>query len=265
MADDKSSDEKPKFDPFKPAEPRLPGIPEKKQAAAAPAPSEPGSAAAVPVEAAAAGPAWLPPQLRALPPAALYGAAGALALLLVLIVWMVVSSDEAPPPTPVTSSPAPAATQTALPAGSPAAEPAPDVVTLPAPVATTKEMAKAWSHKKFIIRQSGQRIPAMVLRLPGSAGSSAAYWGFTLQAPYGTCELELVTDLEKLAGDYGYRAQHPMVADPCTRAVFNPLSYGSIGASTFARGEVVRGTALRPPMAVQIRVQKGEVVAVRTE
>ncbi len=275
MADDKPP-EKPAFDPFKPAEPRLPGVPEKKAAKPAAPPTTGGAApTAAPASGAsaepAAVPAWmekLPPQLRALPPAALYGGAGAVVLVLVILVWLVFRSPEPPPAPPQQTTSAPSA---AVPSGASAgeagqpAEPTPEVVTLPATVATTKDLAKAWSYRKFIIRQSGERIPAMVLRLPGSAGNSSAYWGFSLRAPFGRCELELITDTQKLANEYGYNVSHPMVADPCTQTLFHPLRMGSIGPSTYTRGEVVQGTALRPPIAVEIRIQKGEVIAFRTE
>jgi hypothetical protein len=40
---------------------------------------------------------------------------------------------------------------------------------------------------------------------------------------------------------------------------------GGIGRSTYVRGEVVHGSALRPPVAIDVRVEKGQVIAVRTE
>jgi len=272
MADDKPSDEKPKFDPFKPAEPRLPGVPEKKppKPAAAPPPKAEGTESAG-AAAAPAGPAWmqkLPPQLRALPPAALYGGAGAVLLLIVIVLWMALGSGEAPAPeSAATTAPA----SSAPPASSPATqaqsnEPPPEIVRLPATVALTKDMTKVWSSKKFIVQQLTGRVPALVVRIPvGSAGSSSGYWGFLATVPFGRCELELVTDLKKLAEEYNYQSNVPMVVDPCTQTLFHPLQMGTIGPSTYARGEVVRGTALRPPIMIDIRVERGEVIAVRTE
>jgi hypothetical protein len=269
LVSDQPSDEKPKFDPFKPAEPRLPGVPEKKAPKPAPKPAEAESATApAPTTEAQPTPAWmakLPPQLRALPPKALYAGAGGLLLLLVIVLWMAFGSgSESTSGTPQGA----ASGADVPPVGSPrvAGEPAPEVVTLPAPVATTQEMAKPWSYKKFIVRQAGQRTPAMLLRVPaGTANSGSGYWAFLLQSPFGRCELELMTDTEKLESEYGYRAQNPMVVDPCSRAVFHPLRMGGIGRSTYVRGEVVHGSALRPPVAIDVRVEKGQVIAVRTE
>ncbi len=266
---DQPSDEKPTFDPFKPAEPRLPGVPEKK----APKPAaKPSATDPAPAPAQAATPAWmekLPPQLRALPPAALYGGTGGILLLLVIVLWFAFRPSDT-----VTPSPAPSATTAPAtpPAASPGvasgqpSEPPPEVLTLPAAVATTQEMAKPWSFKKFMVRQAGTRTPAMLLRIPvASAASANGYWAFMLQSPFGRCELELITDLQKLQSDYGYRAQYPMVVDPCSQALFHPLRMGSIGASTYVRGELVQGSALRPPIAIDVRVERGQVIAVRTE
>jgi len=266
---DQPSDEKPKFDPFKPAEPRLPGVPEKKppKPAATPPDGAPAAAGATAAEQPApSGMEKLLSQFRALPPLAQYGS-GAVVLLLVvsLIAWMASGSGTAPDP----AAPAAATGEPAtLPPGSArvASAAAVEVVTLPAPVATTQEMSRPWTSKKFIVRQAGQRTPAMLLRVPaGSAGSANGYWAFLLQSPFGRCELELMSDLEKLQSEYSYRAQHAMVVDPCSRAVFHPLRMGSIGQSTYVRGEVVQGSALRPPIAIDLRVERGQVIAVRTE
>lgn len=117
-----------------------------------------------------------------------------------------------------------------------------------------------------MIRQAGARRPAIVVRLPNaSSGDSSGYWAFLLQSVYGKCELELVADLNKLAADYSYRAAHPMVVDPCTQTLFHPLRLDTIGPGIYARGEVVQGTAIRPPLAVEIRIERGHIIAVRTE
>ena len=99
----------------------------------------------------------------------------------------------------------------------------------------------------------------MVVHLP-----EGGYWAFSLEEPYGRCELEFVTDVAKLRKEYGYPASHPMVGDPCTHTVYDLLRYGSAPAG-LVRGEVVRGTAIRPPLAIEVRVEGHRVVAARTE
>ena len=75
---------------------------------------------------------------------------------------------------------------------------------------------------------SGASTQALLVRLPvASAMGEDGYWAFALSAAYGRCKLEYVTDLKKLASEYGYRAgKHPMI--------------GPIGDRSAAHGKVAR-------------------------
>jgi len=158
-----------------------------------------------------------------------------------------------------------------------AKSPAPEVetqhVSAPAPegsarVATLAELARPWSAKRFFLhkRFTNELVVAIVVRLPGGAANrSASYWAFSLQAPYGRCELEYVTDLAKLKSQYGYRAHYPMVADPCNRILYDPLHMGSVPGGAWARGEVVHGGGIRPPMGIGVRVQGDHLIAGQIE
>jgi hypothetical protein len=131
----------------------------------------------------------------------------------------------------------------------------------PGEVATTEELSKAWSAKRFLFRNplTSETVPAMVVRLPGGG-----YWGFSLREPYGSCDMEFVTDLQKLQSYYSFRASHPMVADPCDRTVFDLTQYGTAPRG-LVRGEIAQGTAIRPPLAIEIRTNGNQVLAVRME
>jgi hypothetical protein len=131
----------------------------------------------------------------------------------------------------------------------------------PGEIATTNELAAEWSSKKFIFRDplTSQESPAMVVHLPGGV-----YWGFSLREPYGTCEMELVTDMAKLRSEYNYRGSHPMVGDPCNRGVFDLTKYGS-GPAGLVRGEIAQGAAVRPPLAIEIQVHGKQVIAKKIE
>src|SRR5713226_3444080 len=137
-------------------------------------------------------------------------------------------------------------------------------------VADATEMAKPWSSKEFLIRNrlSGENIPAFLIRLPaGSPSQPGGYWAFEQKAPYGDCKLEYVTDLDKLKKDYGFRdPKHPMVGNPCSRTVFDPLKTTNLpGTGAWARGSIVQGSDLRPPLAVELKVEGKKILAVRTE
>jgi hypothetical protein len=131
----------------------------------------------------------------------------------------------------------------------------------PGPVATTAELSKEWSSKRFIYRapQSADNIPAVVIKLPNNV-----YWGVSLREPFGTCEMEYVTDTAKLTAVYNFSADHPMIGDPCTKAVFDLLKYGPAPGGV-VRGETVSGAAVRPPIAIQMAVKGKDIVAVKIE
>jgi hypothetical protein len=152
--------------------------------------------------------------------------------------------------------------QTAPPAALEAEKPAPNVPVGPGPVATTEELAKTWAAKRFLFRDpvTSEPVPAMIVHLP-----DGSYWAFSLREPFGMCELDYVTGLEKLSTDYSFRAAHPMVVNPCSHTVYDLLRYGSSSDGGLVRGEVVEGTGIRPPMAIEVRVEGQQLVTGRME
>jgi hypothetical protein len=232
-----------KFDPFRPPKPRIPGVP-------SPAAASAGDPAELPT----------PPSISrkdsGLMPAPWIRLtlAGGLVIGIGLVWWIHGPSPKQAAHVSVVAIPSPSV-------ASDGPRPADGAPVAPGPVATTDELAKAWSAKRFLIRNplTTESIPAMVVHLP-----SGAYWGFSLREPYGDCQLEYVTDLKKLQADYHFHAVHPMVGDPCTGALFDLTRYGS-APSGLVRGEVEQGSAIRPPLAIEIQTRGKQVVAVRTE
>ena len=149
-----------------------------------------------------------------------------------------------------------------------AAQPAVPGPAGPVEVATVDELEKPWAAKKFtfVKPDSLERIPAVVVRLPGTPGDqSAGYWGFSLAAPYGLCNLEYITNLKDLAGRFNYPENHPMVAAPCDGTLFDPLRMGMTPAGAWVRGEVVQGAGIRPPVSIRIQVKGKSLIADRME
>ena len=137
-------------------------------------------------------------------------------------------------------------------------------------IAGIEEMAKPWSSKEFFIRNTitGEDTPALLVRLAtGSASQASGYWAFSLNAPFGNCRLEYVTDLTKLTNDYGFpAAKHPMVGNPCSRTVFDPLKMTYLaGTGALVRGAIAQGSDLRPPLGIEIQVRGRDILAIRTE
>jgi eukaryotic-like serine/threonine-protein kinase len=211
---------------------------------------------------------FVPPQAASAPPGFLAKviihkkplgvAAGVLAFLLIMNLIF------RPHPSAAPEAPPPAA---AAPAASvapdlPAPEPVPHNEPIaPGVVATVAQLAPPWAAKDFVFHNdaTGEFIPSMVVHLP-----RGGYWGFSMIAPYGRCHLEYVTDLQKLANDYGYPSDHPLVADPCNKSLFDLLRYGGpMGAEV--RGDIVRGMSLRPPLAIEIQQRGNSILATKME
>jgi hypothetical protein len=136
-------------------------------------------------------------------------------------------------------------------------------------VATIAEMAQPWTSKQFFIRNglTGENIPGLLIRLPGGSGAQeSAYWAFSMNAPYGNCQLEYIKDMDKLKTDYDFKAaKHPMVGNPCSRTVYDPLKLTNLPGNVWVRGTIVQGSDLRPPLGIELRVQGKNIEAVRME
>ena len=186
------------------------------------------------------------------------GAAVAVIAIAAAIFWWVKSR----PRKAVNSAP----TEIALPetpeSQTPALAAAPPAHAGSAVAATVEELSKPWTAKKFIFEKplTGETLDAMVIRLPGGG-----LWAFAVQEPYGRCDLEFITDIAQLAAKYGYRASHPMVVNPCNNTVYDPLKIGPLGGSTWARGEIVQGGGLRPPISIDVVVRGHSIIADRME
>lgn len=231
-----------KTEHLKPAQPRIPGVPESTAKTQvedeASAPSLPAGTAPAPI-----------------PMKWVVGACAAVLLFVLSIVWW---SHSRPPSGSPASGESAASSTLLLPSARPAE---PGLPSGPGPIATTEELAKPWASQKFNFKDklTGELTPAMVIHLPGGA-----YWAFSLNAPFSRCELKYITDLSKLSKEYAYAADHPMLVDPCSRTVYDLARYGT-GPNGLVRGEIVRGSGIRPPVAIEVRVEGHEVVAVRTE
>jgi hypothetical protein len=135
-------------------------------------------------------------------------------------------------------------------------------------VATVQELAEPWSSKTFSFHSSDNKenISSIVIRLPdGAPDQPESYWAFSLNPLLENCQLEYITDLQKLSSDYKFEAKHPMVGDPCSRAVFDPLQMADLPNGSWARGAIVKGYAFRPPLGVEIRITSDQLVAAKME
>jgi len=228
-------------DRFHPGMPKIPGLPH-------------GQVAARPRSA-----RWLPESGSRI--VVLLGAGSLLACA--LVVWILHGHGSHPPATVIPDADAPD-TQQSLP--QPPNDSAPSRIA-PGVIARLDELQKPWSSLEFtfVRPDTHEDVPALVVRLPGTAGSSSSYWGFSLEEPYEKCQLVYVTDLSKLSAQFGFNATHPMVGDPCDGAVFDPLGMGTRPDGAWVRGVIVQGGALRPPISIELEVRGQNLYAERIE
>lgn len=217
---------------------------------------EPGTAPNMPADRASASTNWLG---RETAPQVLFWVVGAVLAVCIVggvfFLWQRGSSSHA-------DRPIAEAARAAAPAVVDPVKPAPTLPVGPGPVGTTAELAKAWAGKRFLFRDpvTSEPVPAMIVHLP-----DGSYWAFSLREPFGTCDLAYVTELEQLRTDYNFPASHPMVVNTCNRTVYDLLRYGGSSDGGLVRGEVVEGLGIRPPMAIEVRVEGQQLVAVRME
>lgn len=237
-------------DPFKPQDPTIPGVT-----------GNPARMRAAPVP-----PAPLGPGSQRRPAKNVFADSRVIAGLVIAIILLVGvglfwhnHSTAAKKEKPVEEALAPAMSASASPAVEPAVSKA--VPIGPGPVATTVELAKPWSSKRFVFRapQTADDVPALVVHLPGNV-----YWGISMREPFGSCEMKYLTDLSQIADEYRYTAAHPMVVDPCNHAVYDLEKYGP-GPNGVVRGAIVSGAGVRPPLAIEMKAKGNQIVAVQIE
>ena len=136
-------------------------------------------------------------------------------------------------------------------------------------IANVTDLSKPWTSADFFVRNrlTGENIPATIVRLPsGSATLPTGYWAFSRKPPYGSCVLEYVADLNRLRDEYGFpRANHPLVGNPCSRTLYDPLKTSNLPGDIWMRGAIVQGSDIRPPYGVEIKIQGKQILAMRSE
>lgn len=202
-------------------------------------------------------------QQPGLKPVRLIGFLGGLVFCLLLVRWVMRSNaPEAAPakPTPQIELPEPAPDPNAA---------LPHATETQPGIATVQEMAQPWASKEFFYknRLSGETVRAILVRLPtGSPYQPANYWAFSVQSPFGNCRLEYIADIEKLKGDYAFHdAKHPMVGNPCSHTVFDPLKMVNIPGGIWVRGGIAQGSDLRPPLGIEVEIRDKQILAARME
>jgi len=134
-------------------------------------------------------------------------------------------------------------------------------------VATVSELPQPWSSKRFFFQSLtlSRYVPALIIRLPGSASEGKSYWAISLEVPFSRCEYAYIENVAKLSSEYGFEAAHPMVVNPCSRTIFDPLQLKELSGNILVRGAIVQGSDLRPPYGIEVKVRGDQIRAVAME
>jgi serine/threonine protein kinase len=134
-------------------------------------------------------------------------------------------------------------------------------------IATFAELATPWSSKKFFYRSlsASRNVPGLIVRLPGAATSRNSYWAFSLEAPFTNCKVEYVSDVDRLGNEYGVFTQHPMIVNPCSRSVFDPLQMKELPGHVLVRGAIIQGYDSRPPYGIEVSISGNRILATAME
>jgi serine/threonine protein kinase len=134
-------------------------------------------------------------------------------------------------------------------------------------LAIVSDLAEPWSSKRFFFRSLtlSRNVPALIIRLPGPPNESSSYWAFSLEAPFSQCQFVYIDDLPSLSSEYGFRATHPMVVNPCSNAIFDPLQLKELPGNILVRGAIVHGYDPRPPYGIEVKVVGNQIGAVAME
>jgi hypothetical protein len=116
-------------------------------------------------------------------------------------------------------------------------------------IGTLAELAVPWSSKKFFFHQdlTSRYVPAVVLRLQGNPRQTTPTGLLGVEVPFSQCQYQYITDLSQLSTAYEFVARHPMVGNPCTHSVFDPLQMKEVPGNYLVRGAIVHGWDTRPP------------------
>jgi len=125
-----------------------------------------------------------------------------------------------------------------------------------------------WSAKKFIYSRmvTHEAGPAIAIRLPvGNGRTSESYWSILQKAPYAQCDLDYITDVKEIATRFNFTAKHPLIADSCSNILYDPMRTATLADGSWARGEIVLGYGVRPPLQIEVRIEGDKLIAGRSE
>ncbi len=115
----------------------------------------------------------------------------------------------------------------------------------PLAVIDEKALAEPWTAAEFSFESEGERIPGIVVRLPG-----ARWYASSLICPHAKCVAKYFRDVTVAQDTFDVAAKNPVLGCPCHFSVFD-IADG---------GKVISGPAPNPPQQFTVEVRDGKVL-----
>ena len=118
----------------------------------------------------------------------------------------------------------------------------------PLAVIDQKELAAPWAAAEFSFELEGERVPAIVVKLPGER-----WYASSLICPHAKCVARYFRDVTVAQDTFDVAAKNPVLGCPCHFSVFDVAD----------GGKVISGPAPNPPQQLIVEVRGGKVLVSR--
>ena len=116
-------------------------------------------------------------------------------------------------------------------------------------VAEQSTLAEPWSAVEFTFEAEGERVPGIVIKLPGGQ-----WYASSLICPHAKCATRYFSDVTVARDTFDVAAKNPVLGCPCHFSVFD-VAKG---------GEVIAGPAPSAPLQLTVEARDGKVYVSRS-
>jgi arsenite oxidase small subunit len=114
-------------------------------------------------------------------------------------------------------------------------------------VAEQSALAEPWAAVEFTFELEGERVPGIVIRLPGGR-----WYASSLICPHANCAVKYFTDVTVARDTFDVAASNPVLGCPCHFSVFDVAD----------GGKVLSGPAAQAPRQLAVEARDGRVFIV---
>jgi arsenite oxidase small subunit len=115
-------------------------------------------------------------------------------------------------------------------------------------VADQSTLAETWAAVEFTFELEGERVPAIVIRLPGER-----WYASSLICPHAKCVTRYFSDVTVARDTFDVATENPVLGCPCHFSVFDVAN----------GGKVISGPAASAPLQLSVEARDGKVFVSR--